>query len=119
MIDKRPTLFVIALALAAVAAAVWAQQSHPVPVVGVLMVAAGPADGPARGLRKGLGQLGYVDGENIRIEYRFAGGHADRLTPLARELVELKVDVIVTGTEPAVRVLENATSTIPIVAVLS
>jgi len=119
MMDKRPTLLVIALALAAAAAAVWAQQSHPVPVVGVLMVAAGPADGPARGLRKGLGQLGYVDGENIRIEYRFAGGHANRLTPLARELVELKVDVIVTGTEPAVRVLENATSTIPIVAVLS
>jgi len=119
MIDKRPTLLVIALALAAAAAAVWAQQSNQIPVIGMLMVTAGPTDGPARGFKKGLGQLGYVDGENIRIEYRSAEGRPERLATLARELVDLKVDVIVTGTEPAARALQQSTANIPIVAVLS
>ena len=119
MVTKRSLFLASALSFAASAAAVWAQQSHPVPVVGVLMVTAGPTDGPVQALRKGLRQLGYVEGENIRIEYRSADGRADRLAPMARELSELKVDVMVTGSESSARAAQQATGTIPIVAVLS
>ena len=89
------------------------------PTVGILTVASGPAEGPAQGVRDGLEQLGYVDGRNIKIEFRSAQGQADRLPILAQELVALKVDVIVTGTEPAARAVQHATSTIPLVVVLS
>jgi len=116
---KRSRLLAIAICFGAAAADVWAQQLGQIPVVGVLMVTAGPLDGPAQALRKGLGQLGYVESQNIRIEYRSAGGQADRLGPLARELAGMKVNVIVTGTEPATRAAQHATDTIPIVAVLS
>ena len=62
----------------------------------------------------GLRELGYVDGKNIRIEYRWAEGRFDRLPQLAAELVALKPDVIVTAGPPAVRAAQNVTSTIPI-----
>ena len=61
-------------------------------------------------------KLGYVEGENIAIEYRFAEGKLERLPGLAAELVRLKVDVIVgAGGTPAILAAKNATSTIPIV----
>ena len=119
MVTKRSLILAGALTVAASPAAVWAQQSDQVPVVGILMVTAGPNEGPSQGLRKGLRQLGYVEGENIRIEYRSAQGQADRLARLAQELAALKVNVIVAGTEPAARAIQQATGTIPIVAVLS
>jgi putative ABC transport system substrate-binding protein len=60
--------------------------------------------------------LGYVEGRNIRIEYRWADGHYDRLPRLATELVELKVDLIVcTGGAPSARAAKAATKTIPVV----
>jgi putative ABC transport system substrate-binding protein len=59
--------------------------------------------------------LGYVDGKNIIIEWRFADGKADRLPALAADLVRLRVDVIVSGGSTATRPAKNATSTIPIV----
>jgi putative tryptophan/tyrosine transport system substrate-binding protein len=67
-------------------------------------------------IRKGLGETGYVEGRNIRFEYRWAEGSYDRLPALAAELVGRNVDVIVTsGGTPAARAAKNATSTIPIV----
>jgi putative tryptophan/tyrosine transport system substrate-binding protein len=68
------------------------------------------------GLRAGLRDLGYVEGENIVIEYRWAEGQTDRLASLAAELVALKVDLIVTsgGTPPALAA-KQATTIIPIV----
>ena len=66
-------------------------------------------------LRSGLGQLGYVEGRNITIEARWADGNAARLPRLARELVELNVDVICTATTPATLAAKQATATIPIV----
>jgi putative ABC transport system substrate-binding protein len=65
-----------------------------------------------------LRELGYVEGQNIATEYRYADGKLDRLPELAAELVRLKVDIIVVaGGEPDVRAAKNATKTIPIVMV--
>jgi putative ABC transport system substrate-binding protein len=67
------------------------------------------------GLRAGLRELGYVEGKNLKIEYRWAEGHNDRLPALAAELVRLKVDVLVTHGTPGTMAAKKATSTIPIV----
>ncbi len=64
---------------------------------------------------QGLRDLGYVEGRNMRIEWRFAEGKRGRLPALAAELVAHKVDVIVTHSTPGVRAGKRATSTIPIV----
>ncbi|HEY3177675.1 MAG TPA: ABC transporter substrate-binding protein [Casimicrobiaceae bacterium] len=66
-------------------------------------------------LRKGLRELGYVEGRNLIIEYRSADGRADRFPELASELVRLKIDLIVTRGTPAARAAKNATGTIPVV----
>ena len=66
-------------------------------------------------LRTGLRQLGYEEGKNIVIEYRWAEGRYDRLPELAAELVKLNVDVLVTHSTPGARAAKQATSTIPIV----
>src|SRR6478735_5686796 len=65
--------------------------------------------------RQGMHELGYVDGKNLVIEWRSAEGNNDRLPDLATELVNLKVDVIVTAGTPAISAAQKATSTIPIV----
>jgi putative ABC transport system substrate-binding protein len=65
--------------------------------------------------RQGLHELGYVEGQNIAIEFRFAEGQYDRLPGLAAELVRLKVNVIVAGGPPAIQAAKQATETIPIV----
>jgi putative tryptophan/tyrosine transport system substrate-binding protein len=67
------------------------------------------------GLRKGLRELGYVEGRNLVIEYRSADGRAERFPDLASELVRLKVDLIVTRGTPAARAAKHATETIPVV----
>ncbi len=74
--------------------------------------------GPHRGFpRRVCASLGYVEGKNIVIEFRFAEGKVDRLPALAAELVRLKVDVIVTGGATDTRAAKEATDTIPIVMV--
>jgi putative ABC transport system substrate-binding protein len=76
------------------------------------------ASGPAREVdtfRQGLRDLGYIEGQNIAIEYRFAGGQVERLPELAAELVRLKLDVIVAPYTPPALAAKRATSTIPIV----
>jgi putative ABC transport system substrate-binding protein len=65
--------------------------------------------------REALRELGYVDGKNLAMEYRFADGRLDRLPALAAELVALKVDLIQAGGTPAARAAKQATTTIPIV----
>ncbi len=102
------------------AAATWPfaarAQSHFVPVVGVLSPE-GPATGNIDGLYKGLAELGYVEGQNIRFEYRWAEGNFARLPELANELVKLNVDLLVAFVTPASLAAQRATSTIPIVMV--
>jgi putative tryptophan/tyrosine transport system substrate-binding protein len=66
-------------------------------------------------LRRGLRELGWVDGQNIAIEYRWAADREEQLPALAAELVQLKVDIIVTSSTPAARAAKQATTTVPIV----
>ncbi|HTS54613.1 MAG TPA: ABC transporter substrate-binding protein [Burkholderiales bacterium] len=87
-------------------------------MVGRLQQSAGPNDPVNDALRKGLADLGYVEGRDYKIEHRGAAGRLDQLPRLAEELVELKVDVIVTATDETTRAAKQATSTIPIVAIL-
>src|SRR5437764_14715602 len=78
-----------------------AQQTRKVPRIGYLSIASS-SDFRSEAFRQGLRELGYVEGENIAIESRWADGRDDRVTELAAELVRLKVDVIVSagGTQP-------------------
>src|SRR5262249_59362232 len=74
-----------------------------------------PPNPNVEAFRQGLRDLGYVEGQNIVIEYRWAEGMLDPLPSFAAELVRLNVDVIVTEGTPGARALKEATSTIPIV----
>jgi putative tryptophan/tyrosine transport system substrate-binding protein len=93
-----------------------AQQPTKIPRIGY-MGASFRSTNPARieAFRQGLRELGYVEGKNIVIEYRWAEGKFDRLPDLAAELVRLKVDVIVTAGPASTRPAKEATVTIPIV----
>jgi putative ABC transport system substrate-binding protein len=64
---------------------------------------------------QGMRELGYVEGKNLKIEWRFADGRFERLPDLATELVRLKMDALVSGSSQAIRALQSATTTIPIV----
>jgi putative tryptophan/tyrosine transport system substrate-binding protein len=74
-----------------------------------------PTTGNVNGLREGLRELGYVEGQNIRFEYRWAEGRFERLPDLAAELVRPSVDVIVAFVTQAALTAKSATATIPIV----
>ena len=93
-----------------------AQQPKKIPTIGVLRPGSlSPPDPLVRQFRQGLRDLGYMEGKNILIEYRYAEGKSDRLPDLAAELVRIKVDVIVTTDTPAIRAAKQATTTTPIV----
>ncbi len=106
-----------ALALGMAVSEPFAQQTDRVAVVGRLTVVGGADDPINEAIRKGLRELGYLEGRDFRIEHRSAEGRLDQLPRLAEELVRLKVDVIVTGTVLSTRAAKLATSTIPIVAI--
>ncbi|MGH8525231.1 MAG: ABC transporter substrate-binding protein, partial [Gammaproteobacteria bacterium] len=113
---KKIIRFALCAMLFAHCLPVWAQQPKKVPRIGYL-AANSPSAIAARieAFRQGLRELGYVEGKNIVIEWRYAEGKLDRLPALAVELVGLKVDVIVTGGGAPTRAAKEATSTIPIV----
>ena len=93
-----------------------AQQPAKVAKIGVLVSSSQALNAPRdEALREGLRGLGYVEGQNIMMEYRYAEGKIDRLPVLARELVEHNVDVIVVGGTAVAVAAKKATSTIPIV----
>src|ERR1700754_1606479 len=99
------------------AAALWplaarTQQPAKMTRVGVLASQLLP---PIQRFANRLQQLGYIDGQNLHIEYRFTEGHDDRYPAMAAELVALPVDLIVTSGTPAALAAKRATSTIPIV----
>ena len=90
-----------------------AQQAKNVHRIGYQ--SAGSSAGREEAFRQGLRELGYVEGQNIVIEWRFAQGKLDQVPRNAAELVRLKVDVIVTGGPTDTRAAKAATSTIPII----
>jgi putative tryptophan/tyrosine transport system substrate-binding protein len=92
-----------------------AQQQAKIPKIGRLSPTSLASGGQREFLGRELHALGYVEGKNIAIEYRYADNKLDRLPALAEELVGLKVDVFVVTTTPATLALKNATRTIPIV----
>jgi putative ABC transport system substrate-binding protein len=95
----------------------FAQNRENLPVVGVLrMNAADNVEPTATGLKDALAALGLVDGRNIRLEVRYAEGHAERLPELAQSLVKAKARVILAFSDTVIRAAQQATSTIPIVA---
>ena len=118
----RPATAVVLLLLAASLGTAAAQPAGKVPRVGYLL--AGSHSDPQRqrlleAFRQGLRELGYVEGQNIAIESRWAEGQYDRYPALAADLVRSKVDVIVAQSGAATRAAQQATRTIPIVMSLS
>ena len=114
----RTKFFGLALStlLLALSLPVEAQQPAKVPRLGYLVVAPlSTVSQRAEAFRQGLRELGYVEGKNIVIEWRSAGGNPERMPTLAAELVQLKVDVIVTAGSSATRPAKAATVTIPVV----
>ena len=92
-------------------------QQRAIPVIGVLNTGPpGPSPAPfMAAFRQGLSEAGYVEGQNLAIEYRWAEGHYDRLPALAADLVGRKVDLIMASSPPSALAAKSATSTIPIV----
>src|SRR5215510_5528041 len=107
----------VAVVLLALAAVAEAQQPKKVPLIGYLSTTDAATDFPrAEGIRLALHDLGYIEGQNIAIEYRYVEGKVDRAPELAAELVRLKVDIIVVAAgDVTIQAAKNATKTIPIV----
>jgi ABC-type uncharacterized transport system substrate-binding protein len=106
----------VAVVLLALCVSAEAQQPKKVLRIGYLSLAA-KATPRDEAFVKQLRDLGWVDGQNIAIEYRWAANKAENLATLVDELVGLKVDIIAAGTTPAVHAAKNATKTIPIVMI--
>jgi putative ABC transport system substrate-binding protein len=113
---RRTFLAMVSGSLLVVPLAAGAQQVGKVYRIGILeTIPAARNTANLDALRKGLRDLGYVEGRNLFIEYRSADGRAERFPDLASELVRLKVDLIVTRGTPAARAAKDATGTIPVI----
>src|SRR5437879_5848148 len=92
-----------------------AQQLAKVPRIAFLLASSPGTDPRVEGFRQGFRELGYIEGKNIAIEWRYAEGKEDRVPKLAAELVQMNVEIIVTDGTNVTRAAKNATKTIPIV----
>src|SRR5262245_37629836 len=131
MLDSPPTItsrcpmrriglaVVVAVSLTLEPLAAEAQEAKKVPRIGVLnpgiLTPQTPGGGAPAALREGLRELGYVESQNIIIEWRYAMGKAEQFPVLAAELVRLKADVIVAASDPVIAAAQRATTSIPIV----
>jgi putative ABC transport system substrate-binding protein len=116
---KNPALssILVATLVLVLGVAAEAQQPKKVHRIGYLAGRGDPStpDPLIDAFRQGLRDLGYIEGKNIVVEYRYAEGKLDRIPSLVTELVQLKVDVLVSPALPAIRAAKQATKTIPIV----
>ena len=114
MRKARVLLIVFVVVLLAFAVIVEAQQPSKMPRIGYLGAFTPSAGAPLlEAFRQAMRELGYVEGRNIFIDYRWAEGTPDQFPALAGELINLRVDVIVTQSNAAVAALQQATRTIP------
>jgi putative ABC transport system substrate-binding protein len=113
MIGRRGFITLLGSAAVASPFAGWAQHAARVWRIGFVTHAAN--DAAYASLFERLRELGYVEGQNIIVERRYAEGRAERFQEFAAEMVRLKADVVITSTTPAALALRNATTTIPIV----
>jgi putative tryptophan/tyrosine transport system substrate-binding protein len=115
--DRRRLLLKLLAGALAAPLAVQAQQKRTIPVVGILHDRPAGPSAIIRTLQEELRRLGYVDGQTIKFEVRFAGGRREDLANLAQDLVQRRIDVIyVVGAAP-LKAARDATSIIPIVAI--
>ena len=118
MIYRRTFIAAFASGVVIARSVAEAQPAGKVYRIGVLLVATAETAAPlVRALTEGLRDLGYVEGRDIVFERRYADGRLERLPDLAAELVRLRMDVIVTGSNIHVAAVQRATATIPIVMV--
>ena len=111
MANRRAFIGHAAASLLVVPTATFAQQNQKVPRIGVL---ANSESAAWDGFRRGLLDLGYIDGRNVTMMWRWADGKVDRYPALAAELVHMQADLIVTSSTPATLAAKQATSSIPI-----
>jgi putative ABC transport system substrate-binding protein len=118
-VNKRDTISAL-LALAAAPLAASAQQAAKIARIGLLGNGNPTIAAPLlAAFRQGMRDLGWIEGRNLQIEYRFAEGDLSRHPALAAELVKLRVDLIVTTGTPAIQAALQASSTIPVVATIA
>jgi putative tryptophan/tyrosine transport system substrate-binding protein len=120
MMDRRAFITVLGGSVLAGPVTAEAQQTAKVPVIGFLgLASASNSAKQVESLRAGLRDLGYRDGKDVAIDYRWAEGEYERLSDLAGELVWLRVDILVTHGTPGALAAKRATTTIPIVVATS
>jgi putative ABC transport system substrate-binding protein len=120
IVNKRIAALVVATAMLTVVTLADAQQRTKIPKIGWLgaRTPSGPGGGPGTGaelFRREFSKLGYIEGKNITVEYRYADDQLDRLPGLVDELVRVKIDLLIAPTTVEARAAKNATRTIPIV----
>src|SRR5215510_5183088 len=115
--DRYSALCLVGAMLFGLCFPVEAQQPKKIPRVEYV---AGTAENPnVEAFRQGLRDLGYIEGKNILVEYRYLEGNWDRVPSVVNELVQLKVDVLVSSNFPTIRAAKQAAKTIPIVIVMT
>ena len=118
--NKRLRVSFIAILILAVVQTVGARQPKKIPRIGYVSVSGSPNNpGVLVGAFRGLRDLGYIEGKNIVVEYRWAAVEPERVSAFVAELVQLKVDVLVSSSAAALRAAKQATQAIPIVMVAS
>jgi ABC-type uncharacterized transport system substrate-binding protein len=114
VVSKNLFCFALCAFLFALCDPLEAQQSPRTPQIGYLTLRASPSETDEAFL-EAFRKLGYIDGQNIKIQYRWAAGKVENLPQSAEELVRMQVDIIVAASTPAIQAAKKATKTIPIV----
>ena len=113
---REITVLILCALLSAFSFAAEAQQAKKIPRIGYLTLgSSSPRSANEEAFRDGLHQLGYIEGQNVHVEYRYAAGEVGRLPELAAELVSLNLNVIVAANTQSIDATRRATKTIPIV----